>query len=429
MKIKMIKDYETYTKGCLIECDELTGKEYIEKKVAEEYTKEIEVIEETKAQEEIATKVQAEIKKEKNMTKEIEMKEVEGKTIEVVKQPAGSEWKSMKEFLNAVKDAEVTHRVDPRLLTKASAGLGEDSNGVGGYLVQHPLWNQEIFNAYIQSSVIAPKCRQFVAEPYANGLKFKQVQETTRASTTWFGGIQFYEVDEGVSITDSKPVFQQLDVPIKQIGALYYMTQALIDDCPNISSYVAGLVGSAFGQVIDREILYGTLGVCTAKMGHLSTVVSTPTGTYPTIAELATMYNSMDAGHLSGAEWYMSHKQFAALMNITSPAASGGSGNAFPIMTIDAANPAKMKLFGHNINILERAQATNVAGSILFANWNDYALVTKGTMTPQVAMSLHVKFDSNQQTYRFITRLGGAPLAYSKILLLDGTYVSDCVST
>ena len=344
---------------------------------------------------------------------------------------SSGEWKNINEFLKAVKIADTQHIVDPRLITKASSGLGEDSNPVGGYLVQHPLWNQEIFNQYIQAAVIAPKCRQFVAEPYANGLKFKQVSENVRdgASGTWFGGIQFYEVDEGVSITDSKPVFYQLDVPIKQLGALYYITQALIDDCPNLSQYVAGLVGKAFAQVIDKEILYGDLSIMTAAMGHASTVIKSPAGQYPTALELSKMYNAMAAGYLGRAEWYCSHNQFGQLMQLTAPAASGGVGYAFPIMTVDAAAPTKYRLFGHPVNVMEVGAATNAAGSIIFANWEQYGIVTKGTMTPQVAMSLHVKFDSAQQCYRFISRLGGSPLLYSQITLRDGSNVSSVVST
>lgn len=417
-KIKMTKDAKDLVAGTIVECDELTAKEYVTEGIADMYTPEVE----SKDAELIQETIKAECKKQSNK----EVKNMSDQGIEVKKEVV-SEWKNMNEFLKAVRNAEEKHIIDPRLEVKASSGMGEDANGTGGYLVQHPLWNQEIFNAFIQASVIAPKCRQFVAEDYANGLKFKQVQETSRASTTWFGGVRFYEVDEGVSITDSKPAFYQLDIPIKQLGALYYITQALIDDCPNLSQYVAGLVGKAFGQVIDREILFGTLGICTAAMGHLSTVAVTPAGTYPTAAELANMYNAMAQGYLDGAEWYMSHKQFAALLNLTSPA--GTAQGSFPIMTVDAAAPAKRLLFGKPVNVIEQAAASNVAGSIIFANWSEYAIVTKGTMTPSIAMSLHVKFDSNQQTYRFITRLGGAPLLYSKIGLVDGSNVSSVVST
>ena len=424
MKIKIIKDHDEYVAGTIIDAPEALAKSYIGLLVGEEHTE----VKEKEDAEKIQEIIDLEVKKQTKNAKKGDNMTTEAKAtvgLEVVKDNSGS-WKDMNQFLKAVRNVEEKGIMDSRLESKAAAGLGEDSDAVGGFLVQHPLWNQEIFNAFIQSSVIAPKCRQFVAEDYANGLKFKQINETSR-QTNWFGGVQFYNVDEGVDITDSKPVFSQLDVPIKQVGALYYLTQALVDDCPNLSQYVAGLVGAAFGQVIDREILAGTLSVMTPVIGHGSVVSLPPAGTYPTAQELATMYNSLNSGYLAGAEWFMSHKQYAALMNLTSPSASAGG--TYPIFTVDASNPTKKLLFGHPVNVIEQAKATNVAGSILFANFSEYALVTKGTMTPQVAMSLHVKFVSNQQCYRFITRIGGAPLLKSKVLLPDGTYVSNIVST
>jgi HK97 family phage major capsid protein len=421
IKLKFLVDADGYKKGTLILCDEITAKTFIDAKSAEVYTEELEKKDAEVIKETIDLEVK-QIKKESKMTDEV--KSVETKD---TSKGAFGEWKSFNEFLKAVKTAEESHTVDPRLITKASAGMGEDVNAEGGFLVQHPLFNQEIFNAYINESVIAPRCRQFVAEPYANGLKFKQINESTRAGGNWFGGVQFYNVDEGVSITDSKPVFSQLDIPIKQCGALYYLTQALVDDCPNLVQYVAGLVGKAYGQVLDREVLYGSLSIMTPIVGHNATVKVTLAGTYPTAAELATMYNSMAVGYLDGAEWYMGHKQFAALMNLTSPA--GTAQGSYPIMTRDVSEPTKMLLFGHKINVIEQAQAGNTAGSIIFANFDEYAIVTKGTMTPSVAMSLHVKFDSNQQTYRFISRIGGAPLLKSNILLLDQSNVSSVVTT
>ena len=430
MKIKFLKKHAEYEIDTIVDMDDVQAKALIKSKSAIEYTDEMEAADKKADDEAVAE----EVAKTTKAKKEAEEK-AKPSGIEVRKGPV-SEWKSMNEFLRAVRNAGEKGILDQRLIQKASAGMGEDVNADGGFLVQHITWNQEIFNAYIQESVIAPKCRQFIAEPYANGLKFKQVNETTRAGGTWFGGVQFFEVDEGVNITPSQPVFSQLDVPIKQMGALYYLTQALVDDCPNLSSYVAGLVGKAYGQAVDNEVLFGTLGIMTAVVGHLSTVQVPIAGVNPTAKELSTMYCSMGAGYLNGAEWYMSHSQFSALMQLTSPA--GTAQGSYPIMTIDAANPTRYLLFGHKVNVTESAAATTAytsatplatAGSILFANFNEYAIVTKGTMVPQVAMSLHVMFLSNQQTYRFIARMGGAPLLKSKVQLKDGTRVSSVVQT
>jgi HK97 family phage major capsid protein len=428
MKIKMVKDSGEYRKDTVIDCDELTAKEFLDAKTAEVYT-EVEVIKEKEAVEEAIALEVKKLKEVKKMTQEVKDNavEVKGTTLEVVKQAPGSEWKSMGEFLKAVKIAEETHRVDPRLEVKASAGLGEDSNAVGGYLVQHPLWNQEIFSAYMRESVIAPKCRQFVVEDYANGLKFKQIDETARSVTSQWGGVRFYNVDEGVDITDSKPAFTQLDVPIKQMGALYYITQQLVDDCPNISTHVAGKVGQAFGWMTDNEILNGTLSIMTPVVGHNGTKTVTVAGTYPTAAEWTTMYNAMSPGYRGNSEWYMGTMQYAALMNLSTPILATGGLSGIPLFTKGYEGAPHGLLFGRKINVIEQATSTK-PGQIIFGCFDNYALLTKGTLMPHVAMSLHVKFLSNQQTFRFISRLGGAPLIPSKITLPDTSVVASFVT-
>ena len=427
MKIKVLVDKDAYKKDSVLEVDEVTGKELIEAKTGIEYTDEVAKKDEEVIKETINKEVSEAYKKDKKMTTEIKNDKVLATPgLEVIKDSTG-EWKDMREFLNAVKNAEEKHIVDPRLITKASAGLGEDSNAVGGYLVQHPLWNAEIFSAYMRQSVVAPLCRHLVVEDYANGLKFKQIDESSRTVTSQFGGIRFYEVDEGISITDSKLTFTQLDVPIKQMGALYYLTQALIDDCPNIAQFVAGKVGQAYGWMVDNEILNGTLGICTAVVGHAGTRAVTVAGTYPTAVEWATIYNAMNPGYRQGAQWFLGTMQYAALMNMSTAILATGGTSGIPLFTKGAELEPHGLLFGKKINVIEQATAAS-PGQVLFGNFDNYVLLSKGSITPQVAMSLHVKFDSNQQTYRFISRIGGAPLIPSKITLPDTSIVASFVT-
>ena len=440
MKIKLCADVDAVKSGSIVDCDEIKAKDLIDSKKAIEYTDEVKTNEEIELKERINKEVQEvqkvqkiQIQKGEKMTIEKKVEDgssvVEGQNITIVKDH-DMEWKSMGQFLKAVQKAETTHEVDKRLLiNKTSTGLGEDSGGVGGFLVQHPLWSQEIYNAMMSKSVIAPKCRQFVAEPYANGLKFKQVAETARTVTSTWGGVRFYEVDEGVAVTDSKPAFQQLDVPIKQMGALYYITQALIDDCPNLSQYVAGLVGQSYGWMIDNEVMNGSLSIMTPVVGHLATVAVTVAGANPTAIEWASIYNAVAPSYRNAnCEWYMSIKTYAGLINLSTAILASGGSSGIPLVSRDFTNPAVTTLFGHKINIMEQSTAQSTAGNILFGDFSEYALVTKGSMTPQVAMSLHVAFLSNQQCYRFIARIGGAPLLYSKVTMPDTSVVSNMAS-
>jgi len=426
MKIKFVKDSAEFKAGTIVYCDDVTAKGYMDKAEAEMYTEVIEKKDAEKVQETIDATVTQKTKEVKDMKDEKGLEVKAGVAIEVTKDTS-MDWKDMREFLNAVKMAEENHIVDKRLVTKASAGLGEDGNAIGGYLVQHPLWNQEIFSAYMKASQVAPLCRQFIVEDYANGLKFKQINETARTTTSQWGGVRFYNVDEGSDITDSKPAFTQLDIPIKQMGALYYMTQALIDDCPNIPSFVAGKVGGGFGWMIDNEILNASLGICTAVVGHGGTRAVTVAGSFPTAVEYNTMYNAMNPGYREQAVWLMGTAAYANLMSQSTAILATGGLSGAPLFVKDTSVAPAGTLFGRPIKVIEQATAAT-PGQIIFGCFDNYALLTKGSLTPQVAMSLHVKFISNQQTYRFITRVGGAPLIPSTITLPDTSVVASFVT-
>ena len=422
MRIKLLCDVDGTTKDAIVDCADERGKTLIEAKQAIEYTEEIELKEKEDIKLEIKKEVAKTFKKEVKMSIEPEVK---SSGIEVVKDCSG-DWKGMGEFLKAVMHAEEKHIVDPRLIQKASTGIGEDNSG--GYLVQHPLWNQEIFKSYMQSAVIAPKCRNFVAAEYANGLKFKQIAETTRSATSTWGGVRFYNVDEGSDITQSGPVFQQKDVSIVQIGALYYLTQALVDDCPNISEYVAGIVGESFGRAIDNEIMNGSLSAFTPTVGHLSTVAVTVAGANPTAAEWLSIYNAVGPSYRNRAEFYVSTKTYAGLLALATPILATGGLTGIPLVQPDFTQPGKLLLFGRPVNVMETMTAQGTAGNIIFADFSNYGLVTKGSLMPKVAMSLHVKWLSNQQCWRFIARCGGSPLIYSKVTLEDTSVISWAAS-
>ena len=422
MKIKLVKDVGEYKSGTILVADDVTAKEYVEAKSAIEFTDKVEVKDAEKVQEVIAAEVKKEIKKEKIMSEE-----VKSSGIEVKRDAPGTQWNGIGDFLKAVRNAEEKHIVDPRLDTKASEGMGEDSNAIGGYLVQHPLWNQEIFAAFMRKSVIAPLCQKFVVEDYANGLKFKQILETARTVTSQWGGVQFYNVDEGSDITLSQPTFTQLDVSIKQMGALYYLTQALVDDCPNISTYVAGKVGESFGWMIDNEILNGSLSIMTPVVGHGGTRAVTVAGATPTAAEYYTIYNAMNPGVREQAVWLLGTAAYAALMAQSTAILATGGLSGIPLFVKDTSVSPSGTLFGRPIHVIEQATAAT-PGQVIFGAFDNYALLTKGSLTPQVAMSLHVKFISNQQCYRFITRVGGAPLVANKVTLPDTSIVANFVT-
>src|ERR1039457_2476477 len=330
MRIKLIAKHEDYKVGTILEADDATAKELIDGKVA---------VEAKKLEEEIDAEVKSKAQAEEA---KMEVKDAKGEIVD--KGSNAPVWKSTGEFLKAVKARSMGMGSDPRL-QKASTGLGEDNTGAS--LVQHPIFQDQIFRNAMQASKVASKCRTFIAGDHANGMRFMRGKETARTST-WYGGIAWNLFAEGGSINLAPPQFDQLDVSIEQVGAVVPITEALLEDVQGADTYIAELVGRSLGQMYDKEVLFGTLGAAAAVIGDNATVKIPLAGQYPTAEEYSKMYVSLQPRYLDNAEWFMTGAEYGALLQTVSPV------SGYPIYTRDLSEPAKIRLFGRPVNVVEQ---------------------------------------------------------------------------
>jgi HK97 family phage major capsid protein len=353
-----------------------------------------------------------------------EVKETKG-IVEVVKD--APKYKGISDFLVDVKK---NHDVEIPLSnfgTKTATGIGDRGGPAAGEnLVTPSFVSDVIYKQMMEEAVIMPKCTQFkLAESAGPTALIKQVNETTRTSTSTFGGLRVYKVDEGSNITASTPVFTQKSVTLEKAAVLTYISDEAIRDVVGIVDQTAGMVAQSFGRQIDNDIVNGGLSIATAIVGDGATVAVTVAGSYPTAAEYFTMFNSMHPGYRnSQAEWYMGTDVYASLQGLATPITTSGAG--YPLVNRNMKDPDRMELLGHKINVVEWATAAATAGSVMFINLSGYALVTKEAM--QAAMSIHVAFISAQNCYRWYFRYNGAPLYKSKITLTNSMTVSYAVT-
>jgi HK97 family phage major capsid protein len=76
-------------------------------------------------------------------------------------------------------------------------------------------------------------------------------------------------------------------------------------------------------------------------------------------------------------------------------------------------------LMGRPVIPIEQCQTLGTAGDIWFASWGDYFYCDKGPM--KTASSIHVKFTTDQMTFRFVFRCDGQTAAQSALTPYKGT--------
>lgn len=429
MFIKLTRKYmdskdEVHLVGTILEVDQETGDKLIAEKKAEVsdgIVKEIKAEDYAKGvKEAVAEAMKA--AKEEALDEKKEVKVGDGEELEVIKDAGDQPWKHCGEFMLAVKEAGLGGAIDERLLK--STGQNETTPADGGYLLEHPLLKNKIFDVMAQEGILAPKCDKMTVGPQANGLKIVQSNESTRSATSLFSGIRLYSPDEGVAKTAFKQALTQKDISLKKLTAVNYFTDELLMDAPFYLTYIASKVGYAYAWMIDNEIVNGTLSIVSPIVNDAATVEITVAGNNPTKGELNQMYAAMVPGSVNRAEWYMSNAQRTALYSLTDRG-TPADGDHQVFMPQVAGAPFGT-LFGRPINVIEQAGAATAESSFMFLDLSQYLLLQKGGI--ETATSIHVKFLEDETAYRWTMRFGGAPTIASTITLPDATIVSPFVT-
>lgn len=348
------------------------------------------------------------------------------------------EAKTFGEFLMAVKRGEA---IDPDIMVdrksvdmlkavekdmiragkieKAIVGQAVSSNAGadGGYTTQ----NQFLGEIQTLSRESSKLWNLVTRIPVRTGLTVPQVNETTKSTTSIFGGIRFYVPGEGVDTTVSKIAFTQKALTLNRVSALGAITAEMMEDNPAVQDlmlrdYILGL-----GQVMDREIMFGTLSAVANPLVNGTTGVAVSGANPNTYAILDNMYHAIDPAVRDQAVWIFSNDTHADLM-ATADAANRLIFNPGAVGSIAAGVP--QTLFGLPIVVSSQLPAGGTTGNIILTVPSAFILA-EGVSGVKSAFSDDVYFLSDQRVWRFDYRCNGCPRQASKVQLIDGTYVSN----
>lgn len=300
-----------------------------------------------------------------------------------------------------------------RRLVRASTGMNEANPSDGGFLVQTDFYTGILARAFESSQVLSRVRRIPISSP-SNGIKLNAFAETSRVSSI-LGGIIPYWVGEGYDKTDSMPQFRQIELSLKKLCALWYATDEVLADAAALASVAERGFAEALEVELERAIIRGTgggqpLGILTSPA--LISVTRAQAGSTISATDVIAMY----ARHRGGANtvWLASRsiipQLFAIQLNdnlLFTPPDAGLRGT--PGGT----------LFGYPVVFVENCSALGTVGDLILASLDDYLLATKGG--PQMASSIHVKFVSDQTTFRMVTRVDGQPWDNSALTPKDNS--------
>jgi len=329
---------------------------------------------------------------------------------------------SLGEQLSAVINAgKPGGRIDPRLFNAAAAsGLSESVPSDGGFLVQQDFADKLFENLY-DNSLIVSRCEKVPISGTSNGIILNGFDETSRASST-FGGIVIYHADEAEEKTKSKPKFRRVELSLKKLIGMCYLTDELMMDAPAMQARVDASFRSAFDFQVQDDLINGTgagmaLGILNS--GSLVTVSKEAGQRASTIVaeNIIKMYSRRFAAQTGNYAWFYNQNIEPQLFTMSLNVGTGGVPLYMPPGGLSESPYGR--ILGLPAYAIEQCATLGTVGDIILANWKDgYIMATKGGI--QSDMSIHVRFIYDEQVLRFVLRQDGQPWRASALTPYKG---------
>jgi HK97 family phage major capsid protein len=353
------------------------------------------------------------------------------------------------EYLAAVRSGTLSRitndAVDPRLMAlndgfvrrAAAAGSSEAVPSDGGFLIA-PDFSETLLELAHDTGVVYPLTREMPTNEFTNAVKIPAIDEFSRKDGFRNGGVQAFWENEASQLVGSKPTFQLIELVMKKLTGLYYTTNELLADTRLLGNFVMKAFGEEIGFKLDQGVISGTGG------GQLAGILNSPALiTVPTVAGQATktivtpnilaMWGRMWTPSRRNAVWLINQdcEQQISQLSMTVGTTGGipvfiPAGNSIfgalaapPLVSAKGLAGLAGYLLGRPCYVIEQCQTLGTAGDIILADLQQFLMIKKDGL--QTASSMHVRFISDEMTYRWIYRTDGQSWFKTSIQPYNGT--------
>lgn len=301
------------------------------------------------------------------------------------------------------EEMDQLHRVN-----KAATGLGENSGPDGGFLLAPQYVDGLLEIVHQQMDDLLSRCDKY--EMTAPSMKLRAVDETSRVNGSRRGGVLGYWVDEGSTITGSKPKFRNIDLIPHKVAVLTYATEELLTDAKMMEQVISRYAAEELVFQMADAIINGTgagkpLGILNAAC---TLSVSKETGQAAATIEFANvvkMWARLHSSSRSNAVWFINQDVTPQLLGLT--LGIGTAGVAAYLPPGGLSDKPYATLLGKPVIEVEYCPTLGTVGDLILADMKQYIAATRGSVV--AANSVHVQFLTDETAFRFTWRVAGQP--------------------
>lgn len=336
-------------------------------------------------------------------------------------------FRSFGEFAAHVGFAYTGNETAATRLQNAATTYGTESiGGDGGYLVP-PEFRADIWRKVMEDDNLLSRCAPFMTG--RNSLTYPK-DETSPWDNS--AGIAAYWEGEGGTGTETKPRFEMMTARLNKLMALVKVTSELLEDAIGLDSYLRMQAPIKMRARVNTAVIRGTgvgqpLGIINAPSLITVSKETSQDASSILMPNINNMWNRLYAPCRANAVWLINQECEPQLegMQFIPANEHGTATTASIVMPVylpagGLSDTPYARLKGRPVVPVQPCSALGTIGDIILVDLQQYMALTKGADV-QTEVSMHLHFDQDIETYRFIFRVTGQPMWTSTISPENGS--------
>jgi len=331
-------------------------------------------------------------------------------------------FKSMGNFLHDLVKADTPGGYQTDTLrdwaTKTAGEMEEGDLSQGGTLVPVE-FRSELLMSALEKSVVMPRATALPMK--TNRLDVPALCDSTHVGSV-YGGVIIKRTGEGEQKTATNPEFDKVSLTLHKLTGMVHVSDELLEDSPlALETYLKTVFGGAISFQQDADFLMGTgvnMALGAFNAANPSLIVADAEGGQGAgtivFENLLEMWRRLYPNGQDNAVWVANPDTFRELGTMAIPVGAGGVPVFLPANQV-AGSPYRT-LMGRPLIFSEKMATLGDQGDIGLADFSQYLIGSKGLKT---ASSIHLRFDYDQTSFRFVMRYDGEPWWLSTLTPLN----------
>lgn len=284
--------------------------------------------------------------------------------------------------------------------------LAEASGVTGGFLVpdEYQTTLQTVSN---RLALVRPRATIIPVSVEHGSMPALDIFQTPTAgsgATAEAAGVTTTQTAEGAELTETEPVFKQIEWTIKKQGGYTISSMELIEDSPvSIEAVLTQLFGIAMAQKEDQLFLHGTgsnepLGIFNSNALITHEAAAADIFAYVDASNMSSKFYSVGAAPI-----WICHPELLPDIHQF----ENGTGGSVLVTDIQGQSPTGIQIFSYPVLLSQHLARANSNQTVLLADLSTYMIFDRRGMT--IAASEHDEFKKEQMVWRFSKRLDGQP--------------------